>query len=130
MPMMDFSDKDILRSKLIEPAWYRVRIDNIGEAPSKDGQSTNYPVEATVLFNADTKGKDFEGCPVPYWNFNSKAKGFAVGFFKALGIDVESGKRYSFDACIGKTLDIFIDNEMFEGRPVNRFNHKYRTPKD
>ena len=129
MPMVDFSDKDILRSKLITPGWYRVRIDAIGEAPSKDGNSTNWPVDATVLFEADSNSKEFEGCPAPYWNFNSKARGFMVGFFNALGITPEAGKRYDLAATEGKTLDIYIDNETYEGRLINRFNHKYRAPR-
>ena len=84
MPVISFSEKDLLRGKIVEPAWYRVRIDNIGEAPSKDGGSTNYPVEGVILKNADNGSEDFKGVPIE-WNFNSKAIGFAVGFLQAFG---------------------------------------------
>lgn len=129
MPIIEFSDKDILRSKLITPGWYRVRIDATTEAASKDGSSMNYGVEGTVLFNADSGDKEFAGCPTPYWNFNSKAKGFMVGFFQALGADVVTGARFDLKNSEGKEIDVFIENDLYEGRMVNRLNHKYHLPK-
>ena len=127
MPVIDFSDRDILRSKVITPAWYRVRIDTTGEAPSKNGDSTNWTVEGTVLYNADNGDKEFAGCPTPYWNFNSKAKGFMVGFFSSLGAEVKGGSRFELKNSEGKEIDVFIENDTYEGRLVNRMNHKYRA---
>lgn len=128
MPVIEFKEKDLLRGKRIEPAWYRMNIDSIGEAPSKDGGSTNYPVEGTVLFNGDTGDKEFAGVPVD-WNFNSKAIGFAVGFLKAFGVEVTSGKRFDLNSAAGKQVDVFIENGEYQGRMVNRINHKYREPR-
>src|SRR5262245_44204620 len=96
---ISFSDRDMLRGKIVTPAWYRLRIDTIGEAPAKidpnnpKPPSTNYPVEAVILFNGDNGSTEFAGVPIE-WNFNSKAIGFAVGFLKAFGVDVEANKRY------------------------------------
>ena len=72
MPYISFTDRDLLRGRVVDPAWYRMRIDNIGEAPSKDGNSTNYPVEATIVCNADNGNTEFASVPID-WNFNSKA---------------------------------------------------------
>lgn len=126
MPMISFSDRDLLRGKVVEPAWYVVEIQQVGEAPSKDGGSTNYPVEGVIIKNADNGSEDFKGVPLD-WNFNSKAIGFAVGFLAAFGVDVKSGARFELGNAIGKQLEVFVENGEWQGRIVNRVNHKYRV---
>jgi hypothetical protein len=128
MPTIQFGQRDLLRGKVVEPAWYRVRVEGVGEALSKDAQSTNYPVEGTILFNGDTGSTEFQGVPLD-WNFNSKAIGFAVGFLGAFGVAVEAGKRFELNNAAGKELDVFVENDTYQGRMVNRVNHKYRAPK-
>jgi hypothetical protein len=131
MPVISFSDRDLLRGKIITPGWYRVRIDSVGEAPAKaseKGPSTNYPVEATILFNGDTGDKEFAGTPVD-WNFNSKAIGFAVGFLQAFGVEVKSGTRFDLKSAEQREVDIFVENDTYQNRLVNRVNHKYRAPR-
>lgn len=126
MPIIQFSEKDLLRGKLITPGWYRVMIDEVGEALSKDQGSTNYPVEGTVLFHGDTGDTEFKGVPLE-WNFNSKAIGFAVGFLKVLGADVKPGVRFDLAVAKGEQLDVFIENGEWNGRMKNNVNHKYRA---
>lgn len=139
MPIIEISEKDLLRSVVVEPAWYRVRIDEVGEALSSKGTSTNYTVEGTILFNGDTgatsfkdkEGKEIKvtGIPTPYWNFNSLAMGFAVGFLESLNVEVKPGMRVELSAARGKEIDMFIENDTYQGRLVNRTNHKYRKPR-
>lgn len=134
MPIIEFSKKDILRGVILDPAWYRCRIDETGEKLSKAGDSTNYLISATVIRNADNgdEGNDkkpIAGVPID-WNFNSKAIGFMVGFFEALGQTVEPGKRFDLDATVGEVIDMRIENDMWEGRPKNQVNHFYRVPRD
>lgn len=126
MPIVQFSEKDLLRGKVVEPAWYLVNIDAVGEGPSKDGGSTNYPVEATIIKNADTGAEDFKGVPLD-WNFNSKAIGFAVGYLAALGVDVKAGARFDLANSAGRQIEVFVENGEWQGRMVNRVNHKYRA---
>jgi hypothetical protein len=128
MPLISFSQKDILRGKVVEPAWYRMRIDSIGEAPAANGQSTNYPVEATILFNGDNGDPTYRDYPID-WNFNSKAIGFAVGFLAALGQDVQAGSRFDLANCAGKEVDVFVENDTYQNRLINKVNHKYRIPR-
>ena len=128
MPIVSFTKKDMLRGKVVTPAWYRVKIDSIGESPSKDGGSTNYPVEGTILRNSDDGTEDFAGVPLD-WNFNSKAIGFAVGFLASFGVEIEPGKRFDLKNAEGKELDVFVENDTWQGRLVNRVNHKYRAPR-
>ena len=126
MPLVDFSDEDLLRGKIVTPAWYRMRIKEINEALSKDQKSTNWLTEGIIVRNADDGSEEFANVPI-VWNFNSKARGFLVGFLSALGITVEAGKRYDLSKLAGMELDVFVENELYENRMVNRVNHKYRA---
>ena len=128
MPIISFSEDDLLRGKIVEPAWYSLLIKATSESLSKDGDSTNYLVETTILKNADNGSEDFAGVPIEL-RFNSKAKSFSVGFFNALGVDVKPNARYEFDAAVGKTIDAFIETDTWQGRLKNQVNHKYRTPR-
>lgn len=140
MPIISFTERDLLRGVVVEPAWYRVRIDEVGESLAASGKTTNYPVEGTILFNADTGATKFKdangneqslaGVPTPAgWMFNSGAIGFAVGYLAAFGVDVKAGQRIDLAASKGKELDVFIENDTYQGRLVNRINHKYRAPR-
>lgn len=131
MPVISFSERDLMRGKIVTPGWYRMIIESVGEAPAKTsdkGPSTNYPVEGTILFSGDTGDKVFTGVPID-WNFNSKAIGFAVGFLQSFGVDVKSGTRFDLKSAEGREVDVFVENDTWQGRLVNRVNHKYRTPR-
>lgn len=131
-PAIGFDNTDILRSKIVTPGWYLVRIDKVLQKPAKgDNPETTmiYPIEGTILKNAENGSEEFAGVPTPAgWNFNDnpKAKGFMIGFFESLGQKVEPGKRYELAAAEGKELQVFIENSTYEGRVVNRINHKYK----
>lgn len=126
MPIVQFSKRDLLQGKTVEPAWYRCRVETVGENPSKDGGSTNYPVDVTVLFNGDNGDVKFADVPVTF-NFNSKVIGMAVPFLNALGVNVEAEKRIDLKAAEGMTLDVYIGNKTFEGRILNDVK-AYRAP--
>lgn len=128
MPIISFGKRDLLRGKVVSPAWYTVSVDGVGEKPSRDGNSTNYPIEGTIVKNADNGSTEFAGVPLD-WMFNSKAIGFAVGFLASFGQEVEEGKRFDLSAAVGKQLDVFVENDTYDGRIINRVNHKYRPTK-
>jgi hypothetical protein len=127
MTFVEFSDSDLLRNKLCDPAWYTLEIGEVGPwTPSKDQQSNNCLIEAVVIRNSDNGTEDFKGVPVTIqFNDKVKARGFIEGFLKSLGVDVQPG-RYSLKAAQGEQVDAFIENETYEGRTRNRINHKYR----
>lgn len=127
------SKKDVMGGKVYEPAWYRVRIDDYSNGPSKnlENPSTNHTYQGTILFNADTGDKKYEDHPLT-WMFNSRAMGFTKGFLIALGVPEESitpDSRFDFKNALGKEIDIYVENDTYEGRLVNRVNHKYRAPR-
>jgi len=135
-PIIEFDEQDFLRSKIVTPGWYRVRIDNVGEKPSKGTNADTtkiFPMSGVILFNAENGSEEFSGVPTPpSWNFNDNpnAKGFIIGFLKAVTGDPNfHDKRIELKAAEGKQVDVFIENDQYEGRIVNRINHQYRTPK-
>jgi|SRR6185295_1680881 len=131
MPIIQFSDRDVLRGEVVKPSWYRMRIDSVGEAPAKPSDkapSTNYPIEGTILFNGDNGDTEFANTPID-WNFNSKAMGFAVGFLQSFGVEVKAGVRFDLKSAEGRELDVYVENDTYQGRIVNRVNHKYRPIK-
>lgn len=127
--MLEFSEKDLLRGKVVSPDWYRVQLDSYEEKLAASGQSTNMNLEGTIIKNSSNGDLTFAGVPVTL-RFNTKAPGFAIGFLQLFGIEPEKGKRYDLSAFVGKELDVFVENDMYEGRMVNRTNHKYRAARD
>ena len=125
MPHVTFSARELLRGRVVPPAWYVLQIESVGEELSKDKGSTNYPVEATVVMNADNGDTSHAGVPVE-WNFNSKAIGFARGFFEAFGVELEPDKRFELAGSVGKQIEVFVENGEWQGRMRNQVNHKYR----
>jgi hypothetical protein len=127
MPLVDFTESDLLRNKQVTPAWYRLELGLVSEwGPTKNQDSNNCTIEAVIQFNADTGDKEFAGVPLTLqFNDKVKARGFIEGFLRALGEDVKA-QRYDLGAAPGKQIDAYVENETFEGRIRNRINHKYR----
>jgi hypothetical protein len=129
--VFSLSKKDVMGGKVYPPSWYRVHIDDVTTSPSKNVEkpSTNITYSGTILFDADSGDKEFADHPAT-WLFNSRALGFTKGFLVSLGVpesDITEDKRFDFKAAIGKDIDIYIENDTYEGRLVNRINHKYRA---
>lgn len=140
MPLVGFTKRELLRDKLVNPAWYLVLIETIGEwSLSKDKNSQNMIVEGTIVKNADDGTTEFKDVPIGgmgAWNFNTKAMGFALGLVKAvapqLGInpeEIDDKTRIEFKHLEGKLVEVFVDNDQFEGRMKNKVTHKYREPR-
>ncbi len=133
MPVITFSERDLLRGKVVTPAWYRVEILDVQEKPSSDGQSMNTWIKGRILFNADNGSKEFEGVPTPFlWLFNSKGAFAAVGFVNSLtGSEVTPGSRFNLnkETLVGKQLDAFIGNGIYNNQTVNTMTGQYRQPR-
>lgn len=131
MPLVEFNDSDLLRGRILEPAWYLLNIDSVDDWKlSKAGTSNNCVMSCTVIKNADTNETEgIAGVPI-YLQFNDspKAKGFIEGFLRAIGVDVRA-QRYDLKAAEGTQIVAFVENETYEGRVRNRVNHKYRANK-
>ena len=127
---VSFTESDLLRNKILPPAWYKLQIQSVSDwNPTKDGQSNNCEMDCIVLANADTGETDgIAGVPVGLlFNDKPKARGFLEGFLASLGVEISAGARYDLQSAQGKTIEAFVENETYEGRVRNRVNHKYRV---
>jgi hypothetical protein len=108
--------EDLLRSKVVTPGWYVCRITNIEEAPAKTDGSLNVNVDMVVLSDGP-----FKDVPIQR-TFSEKAPGFAVGFIEAiLGRKIsEDGGEFDLSGAVGRDLDVFVKNEKWQNRLVNR----------
>lgn len=135
MPMIEFSETDIARNRIVEPAFYRVRINKVTEKLAKSGNTTNYWIEGEILCNADTGDEKFKGTPTPFlFMFNSGAIGKAVPFVEALqgeAVNLKAGekKRFELKNAEGKIIDMFIGNGLYEGQIQNTITGQFRTAK-
>jgi len=130
MAIIQFTEKDLLRDKIVEPGMYKVHIDDVsnGEA-SKDGKSINYIAEATIIKNADNGSEEFAGVPLT-WNFNSKAIGFMKGLFEALGETVTAQSRFDTNALAGHDVEVQVLNDTYNNKMQNKVQHNYRKCRD
>ena len=131
MAVVQISQDDINRSKIVTPGWYLVEITGATDSMSKDNMSVNTRITGKIISSADgNKSNQFAGVPLPYWNFNSKAPGFSVPFFEALGGDVKDGARFDFNDAVGKRMEVFIGNGTFNGQFQNQIAGQYRKAKE
>ena len=132
--IFEYSDKDLLQSKIVDPAWYRVRITACEDRASNDGQSVNTWLKGEILYNADSKDTKFAGVPTPYlWLFNSKAPFSTVGFTTALeGKPPSQGERREISAntTVGREVEMFIANGEYNGQTTNAVSGKYRIRRE
>lgn len=126
MPKIRYSQRDFQRGRVVEPGWYVMEIQSVGEASSKDGQSTNYPTEGIIIKNAENGSEEFKGAIIE-WNFNSKVISFSMGFLRAFNLEPKPDVDYELASAVGKRLEVMVENGEWNGRIVNRVNHKYRA---
>ena len=131
MPLMEFSQEDIDRSKIVDPGWYTVLVTAVQDKLSNDQQSTNTWISGKILCNDDTGDKKFASVPTPTnWLFNSKAKSNAIGYIQAMtGSVVKPGDRVDLQSTVGKHIGVFIGNGIFNNQTQNQITHQYRQPK-
>jgi hypothetical protein len=130
MTIISFTDSDLLRNKVVEPGWYTLDIQGHRTwTPTKDGQSNNCHFDTVIEKNAENGSTEFSGVPIVL-QFNDKpgARGFLEGFLRGgLGVDVQSNTRYNLNSAVGKKIDAFIGNDTYNGRLVNKADHKYKV---
>jgi len=127
--IISFTDSDLQRNRVVEPAYYVVSIEGHRTwTPTKDGQSNNCHMDCIIEKNADNGSTDFSGVPI-ILQFNDKpgAKGFIEGFLRAMGVDIQANTRYDLQSAVGKKIEAFVENDTYNGRLVNKVNHKYRV---
>ena len=116
MPRISITRADMLRSTTLKPGWYKVSVKRVGEKPAKTDGSTTYPVDMIVISPAE-----FAEVPLQQV-FSEKAPGFAVAFIEAFkpGAVTKDGGNFELADAEGRECEVFIENEMYEGRLTNK----------
>lgn len=112
--------EDMLRSKIVDPGWYKAKVSNVTQEPSNAGDSTNTWIHFTILGGPPQKDKsNIVDTPVRRC-FSEKAPGFIVPFLIACGANVtEDGGDFDLEHARGKEMMIYIKTGMYEGKPQN-----------
>lgn len=106
--------EDVLRTRVIEPGWYKTKITKVIQQPATTDGSTNTWIDMVIT---DGPQKD-----VPLRrNFNEKAPGFAISFIIALGgnIDPEKGGTFDMERAVGKAIMAYVSSGMYNNKPQN-----------
>lgn len=120
MPIIRMTEGDILKSKVLETGWYKLKISKIYPAKtSKTGDSLNFPIEFTVT-SGPLPGKTLDHY------FNSKAPGMIAPLIEACGFKIELAADGSFDfdtdKLLHKELDGKIITDTYEGNLNNKIS--------
>jgi hypothetical protein len=116
LPKITITREDLLRSKVVTPGWYACRITNVEEAQAKTDGSRIINVDMVVMSDGPVNGVPIQR------TFSEKAFGFATQFIEAIiGREVsEDGGEFELSGAVGRDLDVFIKNEKWQNRLVNR----------
>ena len=114
MSVMNFDADDMLRSVIVPPDWYTVKIKVIDTKEANDGGSQNWFVRGNIV------GGKYDGVPTSRI-FNSKQIFRAVTFSRAVGGQLsEIGGEFDPTQAEGVTLQTFIVKDTFGGTPTNK----------
>lgn len=117
MALLKFTASDILKSKILEEAWYGLTCTKVVEPKaSKDGDSVNYKV---VFLVDNAEGKELE------YVINSKGLGFHVSLIAAMmGKSKKELKpeaiSVDMEEWVGKKVDGRIVQDAYNGIPNNK----------
>jgi hypothetical protein len=112
--------EDMLRGKILDPGWYKVRVSKATQEPSSAGDSTNTWIHFTVLGGPEQKDKS-KIVETPLRRcFSEKAPGFIVPYLVACGAKVnEDGGEFDVEKSVGKELMVYVKTGMYENKPQN-----------
>ena len=112
--IITITKEDLLKSKLLEPGWYKARVLQTTTKPAKTDGSTVFTLEMLVTAGPNQKDGSAPAGVKLYRTYSEKATGFATKFFQVLGatIDPNGNNKLDFDAANGRELGVFVKNEL------------------
>ena len=113
MAKVTFTQQDILRSKLLPPAWYPMFVKSFSEEQAGTDGSALYVYEIII------EGGSFNGVPVRY-QVSEKALGMGIEFLEACGIPVQTGVQIELEKAVGKKIEGFVQRREYKGRGNNQ----------
>lgn len=125
---IEFTENDLKSGVIVEPAWYVVQVDDVEDRISTKGDSTNSWFKGHIIKNADNGDTKFADTPTPFlWIFSSKGAFTMVPFCAALGIELKPGMALDTAAFKNKIVEMYIGNEVWEGKLQNKVMGQYRA---
>lgn len=122
MPRVTLDLSEARSFDAVEPGVYQMIIDAI-EEPKKSKGGTG-PLGSMIDFKFADPSLDQKAGTVSRWYaFEGKGSGFFRELWKAAtGEDLPVGQAFDIDTddAIGRTVNVLIDNEEYEGRMQNR----------
>lgn len=124
MPIIKLTQDDINRAKQPDAGWFRLKLTEVSEKPSKDKKSINYNFDFEII-DAPAGAERNVGRHA-YTMCNSKAPGIMLmplcSAIYNIPIDEITPDDVNTDKWIGKTLFGEVTEETFEGKIVKRLN--------
>lgn len=133
MSVINFTKREIEKSKNIENGWYKATIESAVTGPSKDRNSINRTLTLAVHLPGITDKADYP--TVKHW-FNSQAMERMIPFVCAMDkltaneveakIEATGGYPFDFEATAGRDVIIKLEaNPMrvFDGKPTMEVKH-------
>lgn len=126
---ISFSKSDLLRTTVVDPAWYEIEVQTVGEWElASKGNSNNLEMDSIVIRNADSGDTKFAGVPVTLrFNDQPSARPFIEGFLRSIGVNVKA-ETYDLKNSVGRKLTVFVKNGTWQGRLKNEVE-AYRDPR-
>jgi hypothetical protein len=114
---LTITKEDLLKSKILEPGWYKVKITNATSKPASTDGSIVYTLEMVVTSGPKQKDGAMPAGLKLFRTYSEKAPGFAVKLFQALGakIDPEKGAEVDFASTVGRELGAYVKNDLYKG---------------
>ena len=112
--LFGITSEDVKSRKLVNPGWYRGRVEKIEERPGKkDGAKVAWVF--ILGLNGDAEGVIFQRA------FSEKAPAMAIPYIEAVlgrAID-EDGGSFDLNATIGEELNFYVKNKEWDGAMRN-----------
>ena len=115
MPKLTITSREMKKFRALDPAWYPFKIESINTKPAKTDGSTNYVVRYIGT------GPNNDGAEVTEY-YNEKTPTRWVPLLSAItkkDIDPEADLDFDYDELVGKSIQIYITNEMYAGTMRN-----------
>lgn len=114
MARVTFTIDDILKSKLVTPGWYKIKVKSHEQQQAGTDGSDLYVYELEI----NQPGTPFHGVLIRH-QLSEKAIGMGIEFFESCGYEIKAGIALETDKVVGKECECYIQRGEYKGRGKN-----------
>lgn len=113
MPFIQVNLDEVPEQRLVDPGWYRVRVEKAEPRQNRDGNGQHIAWELRIVEG------EFEGQPL-FFNTGLSDKGLPIlkRFLKAAGFQWDP-KGFDTADVLGAELEVRVEHREYEGEPRN-----------